>query len=209
MSISQNPMTGQMKKSMANFSTYTLNGQNIIRSKSFNRKDANSAAQQAHRSGFKLIVDEYKALGGIVAIGFPNRPETQTPYNAFMAANLPEAIDTSGAEPVIDYAKMIVADGSYTGVIVEKAVVAEAGITVTYKSQIAIRNAEATDKVVALAKTTDGAVYLTEGVRGNIAAGEITIGCPDVTKGDIVYVYLFVASPDGKKVSRSVYVPVV
>lgn len=206
MSISQNPMTGQMKKSMANFSTYTLNGQNIIRAKAFNRKDANTVAQQAHRSGFKLIVDEYKLLGGLVETGFPNRPDTQTPYNAFVGINLPDAIDNSSEVPVIDYSKMVVADGSYPGVIGIGATLNATGVTVSFKSQISRRDTLESDKVIALVRTTDGAVYEKEGVRGNAATGEIVIDIEGVQPSEVVYVYLFATSPDGKKVSRSVYV---
>lgn len=207
MSISQNPMTGQMKKSMANFSTYTLKGQNIIRSKAFNRKDANTEAQQSHRSGFKLIVDEYKTLSGIVATGFPNRIITQSPYNAFIAANLPEAIDDSGEAPVIDYTKLIVTDGTYQGVIVDKAVVTETGITVSFKVQPNVPGTSATDKVTVFAKTSNGALYLMNSLRGSASTGEVKLDCPGVTEEEVVYVYLYVTSPDGAKVSKSVYVP--
>ncbi len=33
--------------------------------------------------------------------------------------------------------------------------------------------------------TKDGAMYLKEGVRGNVAAGKITIDCQDVTDGEV------------------------
>ncbi|MDP4269175.1 MAG: DUF6266 family protein [Bacteroidota bacterium] len=209
MSISQNPMTGQMKKSMANFSTYTLKGQNIIRSKAFNRKDANTEAQQTHRSGFKLIVDEFRTLGGIVATGFPNRLITQSPYNAFMAANLPEAIDNSGEAPVIDYTQMVVTDGTYQGVIADGAVVTEAGNTVSFKTEPNVPGISATDKVTALAKTSNGALYLMNSVRGSGTTGEVKLNCPGVTEEEVVYIYLYVTSPNGAKVSKSVYVPLV
>jgi hypothetical protein len=209
MSISQNPMTGQMKKSMANFSTYTLKGQNIIRSKAFNRKDANTEAQQAHRTGFRLIVDEYQLLGGLADTSFPNRLVTQTPYNAFVGINLPAAIDNTGETPVIDYSKMVVADGAYPGIIGIGATIQATGITVSFKSQISRRDTSESDKVIAFMRTNDGAVYENESVRGNTTTGEIIIECDGVQKEDVVYVYLFATSPDGKKVSRSVYVPIV
>ncbi len=207
MSISQNPMTGQMKKSMANFSTYTLKGQNIIRSKSFNRKDANSLAQQNHRSGFKLVLAEYKTLKGIVATGFPNRLITQSPFNAFTEYNMKNAVDKSGEYPVIDYAKMVITNGSYEGVIAKNAVVTENGIVVTFKSRGNVPGTLATDKVTALVKTSDGALYLAKGVRGNGVTGEISIDCPEVTKEDILYVFLYVTSSDGTSISKSEYVP--
>ena len=89
---------GKMAKSFANVNTYVHKGQNVISSKAFNRKDANTEAQQAHRSGFKLISELNQSIGGFIENGFPVRPEKQSPYNYFMALNLPNAIDNSGEE---------------------------------------------------------------------------------------------------------------
>ena len=75
MSVVQSPIMGQMRKSFANVNTYVCRGQNVISAKAFNRKDAKSDAQQAHRAGFKLISDAAKVFGGFLERGFPIRPE--------------------------------------------------------------------------------------------------------------------------------------
>ncbi len=112
MAFSQNPMTGQMTGSMANFVTSSRDGQNEIRSKAFNPRDANTPAQQLQRACFKLVADEYQSFGGATDEGFPDKESGKSGYNLFVAANLPAAIDKSEAEPVIDYSKLLVANGS-------------------------------------------------------------------------------------------------
>jgi len=82
-----------MSGSMANFATYIRFGQNVIRSKAFEVKDAHSVSQIAQRASFKLIKDAYESFGGITRNSFPDRPVANTALNAFMAANLPQAID--------------------------------------------------------------------------------------------------------------------
>ena len=121
MSLSQNPMTGIMHKSMANFVTTVYRGRNVIKAKVFMPKDVNSPAQQNQRACFKLIVKEYESFGGIPDLGFTNRPRVYSPYNAFMKANLSNAIDKTGVVPVIDYNKLVVSSGTLTEVIVTAA----------------------------------------------------------------------------------------
>ena len=81
MAKAQNPMTGQMSGSMANFVTTTRNGENVIRSKAFNPKDAKSPAQQLQRACFSLIGVEYQSFGGVIDEGFAERPMGQSAYN--------------------------------------------------------------------------------------------------------------------------------
>jgi len=206
MAKAQNPMTGQMSGSMANFVTTTRNGENVIRSKAFNPKDANSPAQQLQRASFKLIGDEYQSFGGIVDEGFAERPMGQTAYNQFMATNLPEAIDRSGAVPAIDYSKLLVASGSLPQVVVAEGVIDAAGIRVSYQTNVRIPKVSATDEVVLIAKTQIGELLVESQVRGADSLGTITLGYPGIQTADVKCCYLLVRSSDGSKVSKSVYV---
>ena len=125
MSRSQNPMTGHMNGSMANFNTYTRHGENIISSKAFDRKDAHTVSQIAQRASFKLIVNAYKSFGGIPKTSFPEKLATQTAFNAFVQANLPTAINKTGTVPVIDYSKLLASKGTLLKVEVPTAVAGE------------------------------------------------------------------------------------
>lgn len=208
MSIVQNPIMGQMRKSFANVNTYVHKGQNVVSAKSFNRKDANSAAQQAQRASFKLIADAYQSLGGFAESGFPVRPATQSAYNCFMSLNLPNAIDATGEIPVIDYSKLQIAKGSLPLVNVISAISGETGITVSYDSNIDFPNAGADNVLIVLAKTKAGALYATHQPRGIDVIGSLLLPMTGVVKTDIEFVYLFLTTLDGKKASNSVFLEI-
>lgn len=192
---------------MANFNTYVHRGQNVVSSKAFNRKDPNTDLQKAQRASFKLIGDVWASLGGFADCGFPARPEKLSPYNYFMALNLPNAINNSGNVPVINYELLQVSKGTYPGVIVDSATVSVTGIAFSCESCIDFPNADAGDVVTALAKTKAGALYAVRQARGSETTVSIQLAMPNVAKENIEFVYLFVTSVDGKKASNSVYVP--
>jgi hypothetical protein len=208
MSKSQNPMTGHMSGSMANFNTYTRNGENIISSKAFARTDAHSVSQIAQRASFKLIVDAYKAFGGIPKISFPERLATQTAFNAFIQANLPAAIDKTGPVPVIDYSKMLVAKGTLPEVSVQTAVAGAAGITLSYKTDLLIPDVLATDEVTAFAKLKTGELIVARQVRGTQELGTILIAYAGINADDVECCFLFVLNEEGSNASDSTYVVV-
>lgn len=199
-------MTGQMRKSMANFNTFVHKGQNVISSKAFNRKDSNTEAQQLHRARFKLISDAYQSLGGYGESGFPVRPERMSAFNQFMALNLPAAIDASGDVPVIDYSKMVIAKGTLAPVNDAKATFGATGITISCLSNIDFPKVSVNDVVIVLGKLKTGALYAARQPRGNQATISVLLALPTVTANDMEFVYVFVTTVDGKKASNSVFV---
>jgi len=206
MSKSQNPMTGHMSGSMANFATYKRFGENIIRSKAFEPKDANTDSQKAQRASFKLIVKAYESFGGATDIAFPKRAENQSPFNAFVAANLPEAIDKSGSTPVIDYSKLLISNGTLLKTVAT-ATIGATGITMAYKKNVDPRITD-DDEVVALAKLKSGELLLEKKVCGK-TAGSVLLPYEDITADDVECCYLFVQKADGSNVSDSTYVKIV
>lgn len=205
MATSQNPLTGKMSGSVGNFVTTTYKGRNVIRSKAFNPKDANSEAQQKHRSIFKLMSDEYTSLGSIIRIGFPSRPKNQSPYNAFMSANMAVAVDTSGEIPVVDYSKMVLSKGALPKVNVTSATIGEEGITVSYQPLSAYPEASADDVVYAVLKTVEGAVYSASKARGNSNTDSLLLPLPNVTAEDVLCIYVIVVSANKQKASQTSY----
>jgi hypothetical protein len=208
MSLAQNPLTGQMRQSMANFVTTVYRGQNVIRAKVFMPKNVNSIAQQKQRASFKLIVDAYEALGGMSDIGFPKRPAIFSPFNAFMVANLPSAVNKTGVIPVIDYTKLVVSNGTMPKVIVQTAVAGAAGITLSYKTAILSPKVSATDEVVALALLKTGELVIARQVRGSQELGTILIAYAGINADEVECCYLFAVKEDGSNVSDSTFVVV-
>ncbi len=208
MSISENPMTGEMRRSMANFVTTVYRGQNIIKKKVFMPRNVNSPAQQDQRASFKLIVDAYNSFGGITDEGFPGRPRTYSPYNAFVEANLNSAIDNTGDTPVIDYSKLRVSDGSLPVLVINGSTTGAAGITITYESDLHTPKVDATDQIVAFVKLKKGSLLVARQARGKDAISTILIPYPGIAAADVVCCYAYVLNEDGTKVSKSVFVQV-
>lgn len=202
-------MTGQMRKSMGNFNTFVHKGQNVVSSKAFNRKDKNSDLQKAQRTRFKLIGDAWMSLGGLADAGFPNRPQTLSPFNVFMTTNLPAAIDGTGDVPVVDYRRMLVAKGSLPGIVVSTATMATDGLTLDYKPNAAFPAASETDVITLMARTLAGALYFARQPRGVVENGSFFLPLPNVAIENIAFVYVFVCTFDGKRASNSQFVEIV
>lgn len=209
MATSQNPLTGRMSGTVGNFVTSTHRGQNEVRSKAFNPKDANSEARQKHRSLFRMLSEEYVALAPLVKNGFPTRPRVQTPYNAFMAVNLPLAVDKTGDIPAIDYSKMVISKGSLAGVNLLDTEISSDGITIRFQPQSNFPGTSVDDLVVAVLKTTKGAILISEKERGNLDSDSLLLPFVEASSEMILYAYLLVYSADKTKVSDSVHVIIV
>lgn len=206
MSIAQNPVMGKMAKSFANVNTYVHKGQNVISAKAFNRKDPNTEAQQSQRAAFKLIRELTNRFGGILQVGFPQRPEKQSAANVFMKLNLPAAIDTTGEIPVIDYSKLTIAKGSLKNVDVISASFANGKVTLNVATKSDWHEVDATDKIQMIAGTTAGRLFVGESTRGSEAELSISLTVNATEASEIAFVYLFVFSADKSKASNSVFV---
>lgn len=206
MSKAQNPLTGQMSGSMANFVTTRSGKQNIIRSKAFQPRDANSEAQQMQRTGFKLIVDMYSTLSSIPEEGFTQRATDTSVYIAFMKANMPGAIDKSGDAVTIDFSNLTVSDGSLSKLVVSNASLNATGITLSYLPMLKNRVNTPEDEIVALALLKSGELWIERQPRGEGEAGSILIPVTNIADNDIEAVYVFAKRADGSKVSKSTYV---
>ncbi|WP_243348259.1 DUF6266 family protein [Parabacteroides sp. FAFU027] len=198
-----------MRKSMANFNTYVHRGQNVVSSKAFNRKDANTDAQQLQRACFKLTADFYQSMGGFIDAGFPVRPERYSPYNFFMYLNMPNAIDTSGDAPALIYEKLQLAKGSLAAVNVMTTSLGDAGLTLGCESNQSYPYSSADDVIMVLVKAKNGALYAKRQPRGSEENWTVTVTLPKLLAADIECVFLFATTADGKKASNTVYVPLI
>jgi hypothetical protein len=208
MSKAQNPLTGQMSGSMANFVTTTHGKQNVIRSKAFNPRNANTQPQKLQRGGFKLLGEEYKNLGGLPELSFPEVQETQSAYSLFMAANLSGAIIRNGAEPAIDYTQMVVANGSLPDVFVTGGTITAEGISVSYKTNVELPNENETDVVWAVFRKLNGELIIAKQTRGAQEVGTLLIPAAGIQVADVKFCYVFMLNADGSKASKSTYIPI-
>jgi len=208
MSIAQNPLFTSLRKSFANVTAYSLNGQNIIRAKAFNPKNPKTVAQEMNRAGFKLISDTFQSFGKYTELGFVERKGNLTAYNVFIAANLPNAIDKTGAEPVIDYSKLLIAKGSLPPVSVTDCVLNENVITLNYLTKNGLPKVSTTDEIILLVILKSGAIYVARQLRGNEFSDSIKLTDRHINQIDLLCCYIFALSGDGKRASNSVYVEI-
>lgn len=209
MSIAQNPLFTSLRKSFANVTAYTLNGQNIIRAKAFNPKNPKTEAQKAQRAGFKLIANTFQTFGKYTELGFVERKGNHSVYNAFMAANLPNAVDNNGVEQVVDYSKLLIAKGSIPPVAVTDCVLKDNVITVNYLTKNGLPKVSPTDEILVLVLYKNGALHLARKVRGEATEGFIHHTDRHISKVDLRCCYVFAISADGRKASTSVYVEII
>jgi len=125
-----------------------------------------------------------------------------------MAYNLVKAIDNSGDEPKINYSAMRIANGGLLGAFPKQTQLLATGLSISYTAQGDLPGTAGTDLVTAVMKTTDGVVHMATQPRGDTKDGTLLIPYVNLTKADIVFLYLFVCSADKKRSSESVYVPV-
>ena len=185
MSIAQNPLFSSLRKSFANVTAYTLNGQNIIRAKAFNPKNPNTAAQKVNRGSFKLIANTFQTFGQYTELGFVERKGNLSVYNAFMAANLPNAIYNLGVEQVVDYSKLLISKGSLPPISVTNCVLENNVITVSYPTKIGLPKVSTSDEILVLVLFENGAIHLTRKVRGTAAEGSINFTNRHINKVDL------------------------
>jgi hypothetical protein len=112
MSKVKNGALGTFTKSLGNIVFYKSNGQDLARTKPTQYKDAKTDTQVIQRKSLRIILAFFQLIVAAVKISFPERKHTLSAYNAFVSANLPQAFDKSGAQPVLLYPNIQISKGS-------------------------------------------------------------------------------------------------
>ena len=208
MSIAQNPLLGPMKKSMGNFTVYTLNGMNIVRSKAFKIKDPKSKKQLNVRARITALGKEYRYLSPILNLGFPENSEHKSPQNMFVAANFSTAFELMDEVPVLRYPLMVIAKGSLPEVVVTDVAMDSQGITIGYDVSAMFTDITATDEIIACMMLKSGSLQIVRQILGFGTTGTVFLKFKDKEDEEVACCYVFVRSGDGTKTSNSVFVEV-
>ena len=208
MSVAENPLTGAMRKSMTNFTTYRLNGMNIVRSKAFKIKDPKSEMQLHMRARMTVLAKIYKEFTPIIALGFSERDVRKSPQNMFVSVNFTTAFVMEDNTPVISYPLMLLAKGSLLRVTIPQATTDAGGISITYDAGVLLPVVEASDEIIACALLMSGALLMDRQFIGFEAIGALHLNYPALQAEQVTCCYAFVRSNDGMKASDSVYVEV-
>ena len=208
MSIAENPLVGRVKGSMANFTMYTLNDQNVVRGKAFKIKDAKSPGQLVLRERMSLLNKMYSGFESIIRLGFPERNERLTPQNMFISVNFSTSYEIIDEIQVISYPLLKLSQGSMSVVTVMDAIVGVDGIIVRYDAQSIKPEVTGTDEIISCARLITGELLISRQFIGYDDIGTILLKHPEMQAEDVMCCYVFVRSGDGKKASDSVYVEV-
>ena len=208
MSIAENPLTGRMKNSMANFTMYTYKGMNIVRSKAFTIKDPKTEKQLNMRARMSEIAVMYRKLSPIIGMGFPEREERQSPQNMFVSANFKTAFVITNDVQVLSYPLMMLAKGSLPRVTITEATTDAGGITLKYDAHALAPDLNSNDEIIACALLKTDELLKTRQFIGYEPIGTIQLKYPPLQAEEVVCCYVFVRSKDGEKASDSVWVEV-
>ena len=127
-----------------------------------------------------------------------------TPFNAAMSYNLRYAISGSAPDLAINYEHALVARGSLMPVFNASASVADGKLTLTWKDNSKMGDAEADDMAMPLVynKARGEAVYDLNAAARADATAELAL--PDNWADDALAVYLAFRSADGTRVTNSI-----
>jgi hypothetical protein len=206
MSTSQNPLTGGMRKSMGNFTTYRSGRKNIIRSKPFEPKDPKTEKQLLQRLKFKMLIDVYNSFDGITDTGFVENRKQLTGYNLFISTNYRLVYEKNSMNPVIDYQRLLISKGSIPRIRVLESNLTKEGVIVRFETGLELPKTSATDEMTALIKLKNGEVYVATQVRGVDETGTIVIEYSNLNPEEVECCYLFARSINGKLSSNSTYI---
>jgi len=205
MSLSQNPLLGPMRKSMGNFTTYSYHGMNIVRSKAFKINDPKTEKQLNMRARMSPLSEMYRRFSSMIALGFPERDERQSPQNMFVSANFTTAFVMEDNIPVISYPLMLLAKGSLPKLTIPEALIDAGGITIHYDAGALLPDVTSTDEIIACAFLTTGELLIVRQFIGIEPIGTLQLKYPTLQAEQVVCCYAFIRSGDGEKASASVY----
>jgi len=208
MSIAENPLVGRMKGSMANFTLYTLNDQNVVRGKAFNFKDAKTEDQLIMRERMDLLNEKYQSFASLIRMGFPERPVRLNSQNMFISVNFSTAFEVIDQIQRISYPLLKLSQGSLPKVEVIDATIVDGGIAIRYDKNSVFPDVDATDEILACAGLITGELLIAKQFIGYDDIGTILLKNSVLHAEDVMCCYVFVRSGDGKKSSNSVYVEV-
>ena len=115
MATIQSPFLGEIRGKFAGAVFYVRYGKTFMRSKPLKVKNPKTPGQLKQRMKFSLVHKQDKYLRTYTRKGFPEATDKMSQYNAFMKANIRNAVTGNYPDLMIDFPKLVVSGGSLNG----------------------------------------------------------------------------------------------
>lgn len=209
MAIFKMPFMHKLRKSMAENTYYRSRGQNVLKTK-IDKNASNTLLQQMQRLKMTELTSLCKAFNATIEVGFPSRPISHTPWNAFVSASKEAVTVDEKLVVTVDYEKLLVAKGNREVVEGMSVRMDEQEHEVTFTHEVGDfgYGSDPTDVVyvVVLEKERMRSRLFRLNTRNDDSSTTVTL--PATWNMKQLAGYVFVLAGDGKSASDSVYIAI-
>lgn len=184
------------------------NGDDIIRARSKKPRTSNSAGQLKQQTKFGLVVGFMQGVNPVVKTGLKRvaAAEKLSSYNYACRYALNNAVTGTDAQPVIDYAKVLLSDGELSRDMQAKAVYGAEGVVFSWSEYVPTLVGSVNDTVSMLVYNVSNGELSFSDETVLRSALTSTLALPYHESGDTLLFYLFFRSAtDSMVVSTSQY----
>lgn len=207
MSVVQNPITGRTRGKFANAVFSKWKGKNTMRSKALQVRNPQTDGQLKQRAKFSILVHLSTLVAALLRVGMKEMSSTVTQFNAFITENSFNGfLSWTGTQWNTDYTKLVVSKGSLdpTNATLSAMANNDTSVDVNFAPS-ATGNQSVGDKACILVVTpNETKMKIAEDARST-GGTSVNLDTP-ITTGQVVHVYIFFVSADGRKVSDSQYI---
>lgn len=206
----KNSLLGGLSGKIANLVISSWKGIDYIRSRPGNYKDPKTPSQMRYRTGFGLSSQFVSTIKEFVKLSFKQYAIEKTEYNAAVGYNSKKAITGTYPNLQIDYPKALVSKGDLEAVEFPSiTLINNLEVVAQWQDNSGEGSARTNDHVILLAfnQTQQTAIWS----NGSFKRGDMTasLQLPDNYAGDIVHMYLVLATKNYSYYSNSTYLGVV
>lgn len=204
MAIFKSAVFSKLRKSFGNVTMYELNGENVLRAKTW-KKDPKTPAQLAQRTRMKAARELAYRLLDAICVGFPAK-NYMTSINKFISRNIGLMIPDENHAVTYDVTRLQLSSGELLPPAVT-AVIDREGATVVFTQERQPLRPLAPDKdrvygIIWMKEEDEACVFP---LQRRCEPGSIRIGMDEEMSKCSLEVFAFTVSANGKKTSQTIW----
>lgn len=212
MAVTQNTLIGSASGKIGGAVMSKWKGLNVLKSKPLTVANPKTDLQIMRRAALSVVTKLFRAVPAVVNLGFKEQAVGMSEFNAFSSTNLKGSFAYDEApDPDLDITLLKFAKGTITPTTVAftSLVAATKVLIITWPTTGFLAGQSATDKVMVVAASNDGTVYVEQVTTTQRSAGTATITLTGlkVTAGDDIAIYTSFYNSATRKASDSIYHP--